>query len=854
MLTAWPRAAQTPDPQLSCMDLVAFLSVLAALFVVIALGQPLAERLRLPFTALLAVIGILLGGAAGFFLHTDYTDALDPLARPILDLPVGAQTFLYVFLPTLLFQVALTLNLRRMLDDWVPILVMAVLAVVVATFVIGFALMPFAAQPLVVCLLVGAIVATTDPSAVVSIFREIGAPQRLSRLIEGESLLNDAAAIALFGAIVALILPGAAEVKLAAEWLGFGLQLGLGALTGYGIAVLAVLMMERLGGWRLAQVSLSLALPYITYITAEQVFAVSGVVAVVVAGMTMNLAGPGRLSPANWGYLRDTWELLAHWAGSLIFILAALLVPRLIDSITWTDVMLVGIVIAAATLARAVTLFGVLPLLRLVRLSPPISLAYKTVILWGGLRGAVTLALALAVTENPAIPPEAQRLVAVLATGFTLFTLLVQGTTLRWLIRLLGLDRLSPLEAALQKQVVAVALQTVREEVAEATQRHGLTRETVRAEAKAFADRLDAAVAAAEAAREILDRDRLTLGLVTLAGREREMILEGFRERTISARVVERMLADAARLIEATRTGGRTAYRATARANVAHGRAYRLAAALHRLGISGPLGELVAARFEVILITRMILRDLQDFVEDRILRIHGRRVTELLSEVLARREEELDREIEGLRLQYPGYADALERSFIRRTRVRLEEREIAASFDDGLIGADLHASLMREIAARRRAAEARPRLDLSLQKQELVAQFPLFASLSEAQRRRLSRALVTIYAEPGEAIIRRGEQVRSVFFIASGAVEREMAGQTQRLGRGDMFGELALLAGQKVRRGRVRTITHCTLLRLDEARFLRLLQRLPDLRERAIEAAAAQGADAAAIEARVRGA
>ncbi len=834
------------------MDLVAFLSVLAALFVVIGLGQPLAERLRLPFTALLAIIGIAIGAAATHLLFTDLTDALDPLAISILELPVGAQTFLYVFLPTLLFQVALTLNLRRMLDDWVPILVMAVLAVVVSTFVIGFALLPFAAQPLVVCLLVGAIVATTDPSAVVSIFREIGAPRRLTRLIEGESLLNDAAAIALFGAFLALTLPGAGEPKLATQWLTFVAQLGLGGLSGYLIARALVTMMEWLGSRRLAQVSLSLALPYITYIVAEQLLSVSGVVAVVAAGATLNLAGPARLPPANWAYLRDTWELLAYWAGSLVFILAALLVPRLLDTITWWDVALVGVVVVAATVARAVTLFGVLPLLRLARLSPPISIGYKVVILWGGLRGAVTLALALAVTENPAIPADAQRLVAVLATGFTLFTLLVQGTTLRWIIRRLRIDRLSPLEAALQKQVVAVALQTVREEMAEATQRHGMTREIARGEAKAFAERLDAAVEAAEESQEILDRDRLTLGLVTLAGREREMILEGFRERTISSRLIERMLADAARLIEATRSGGRTAYRAVARANIAHGRGHRLASALHRsLGISRPLADLVAARFEVILITRMILRDLQDFLDDRILRIHGRRVTDLLHEVLSRRIEELDREIEGLRLQYPGYADALERSFIRRTRVRLEEREIEASYDDGLIGTDLYNSLMLQVRARRRAAEVRPRLDLSLHKREMVTQLPMFAGLTESQQRRLARALVTIYAEPGDVLLRRGSTVRSVFFIASGAVERDIAGQTTRLGRGEMFGEIAMLSGRQVRRGRVKAITHCTLLRLDEARFLRLLKRLPDLRARAVQAAAAEGGDPAEIEARI---
>ncbi len=834
------------------MDLVTFLGVLAALFVVIGVGQPLAIWLRLPFTVLLAMIGILIGAGAGYLLSTELTDAFDPLASTILDFPVGSQTFLYVFLPTLLFQVALTLNLRRMLDDWVPILVMAVLAVVIATFTIGFALLPFAAQPLVVCLLVGAIVATTDPSAVVGIFREIGAPRRLTRLIEGESLLNDAAAIALFGLFVTLTLPGAGDPALQAQWLAFILQLGLGAVSGYAIARILVVVMDWLRGFRLAQVSLSLALPYITYIAAEQLLSVSGVVAVVAAGMTLNLTGPARLSPANWGYLRDTWELLAHWAGSLIFILAAILVPRLLDDVTWVDVGLVGVVVVAAMVARAVTLFGVLPLLGMFRLSPPISPAFRFVILWGGLRGAVTLALALAVTESAVIPPDAQRLVAVLATGFTLFTLLVQGTTLRPMIRWLRLDRLPPLEAALQNQVVAVALQTVREEVAETAKRHQLTKDIVRSEAKSFGARLDTAVKAAEKAQEILDRDRLTLGLVTLAGREREMILEGFRERTISNALIERMLSDAARLIEATRSGGRSAYRSTARKNTAQGWGHRIAYLLHRhLRISRPLADLVAARFEVLLITRMILSDLHEFVDTKIQRIHGRRVTDLLHEVLHRRAEELDRDIAGLRLQYPGYAEQLERGFIRKALLRLEEREIEASFDDGLIGADLYNSLRRSIAARRRAAETRPRLDLSLHKREMVERFPLFAGLSPQQQRRLARALVTIFAEPGETIIRRGAPVRAVFFIASGAVEREVGGQRQRLGNGEMFGEISMLAGKRVRRGRVRAITHCTLLRLDEARFLRLLRRLPELREAVLGNAEDRGADIEDIEARI---
>lgn len=824
------------------MDIVVFLTVLAGLFLVIGFGEPIAARLRLPFTVFLAIAGIIAGAAAGVALRSDLTDLLDPVASTIVGLPVSSRVFLYVFLPTLLFQVALTLNLRRLLDDLVAILTLAILAVVITTFAIGAALAPFAAQPLVICLLVGAIVATTDPSAVVGIFREIGAPRRLGRLVEGESLLNDAAAIALFGLFVGLAPSGASAPGLGPQAGAFALQLLGGGAVGYAIARLLVVAMDRFRGQRLAQVSLSLALPYVTYIAAEQFLGASGVLAVVAAGMTFNLLGPARLPPQNWQYLRETWELLAHWTGSLIFILAALVVPRLLDDVGWSDLGLVGVVVAAATAARAVTLFGVLPVLERTGLSRRIGPGYRIVILWGGLRGAMTLALTLAVSENPALPEETRRFVVVLATGFTLFTLLVQGTTLRAVIRWTRIDRLPPIERALQSQVQAVALQTVREEMAETARRYELTHSIVRSEAKRFAARLDEAVQAAEKTQSILDRDRLTLGLVTLAGREREMILEGFRERIISTALIERMLSDAARLIERTRQGGRSDYRRAAREGIGYGRRHRLAYFLHRrLRISGPLAALAADRFEILLITRMLLRDLHDFIDTKIRRIHGRRVAELLHEVLKRRAEEVDREVAGMQLQYPGFAEQLERGFLRKAQLRIEEREIESAFDDGLIGADLHQSLMRELRARRRAIDIRPRIDMSLHKREMLQQFPLFAALPERRQRRLARTLVTIFAEPGEMIIRRGRAARAVFFIASGAVERELRGTRQRLGRGEMFGEIALLRGQRNRRGQVRAITHCTLLRLDEARFLRLLARYPELRAQLVDSAVERG-------------
>ena len=488
-------------------------------------------------------------------------------------------------------------------------------------------------------------------------------------------------------------------------------------------------------------------------------------------------------------------------------------------------------------------LFGLLPLLTALKLSPTVERPYRVAILWGGLRGAVTLALALAVTESFRVPDGIQRVVGILATGFTLFTLIVQGTTLRWVIGRLGLDRLSPIDEALSRQVVAVALQTVREDVARTTENYELNHDTVRSEAKRFGERLDAAVKSAEESADILDRDRITLGLIALAGHERETILARVRERTISARMAEQALSDADRLIEGARSQGRSGYNRTARRSVAYGRGFRIVLPLNsRLRLSGPLARMTADRFELLLSQRLVLRDLGAFIDGRIRRIHGRRVAELLHELLARRIEMVETALEGLRLQYPGYAEELERRFIRRTALRLEEREYTAMREDGLIGAEVYTALMQDLDARRAVAEERPHLDIALQRAELVRQFPLFAGLDDAVLKRLGRALKTRYVNAGEVIIRKGNASRSVFFIASGAVQLETAGQTWRLGRGEMFGQMAILL-QKARRAEVRAIAPSTLLVLDDTRFRRLLERSDALQDAVRTSAEKSGVD-----------
>jgi monovalent cation:H+ antiporter, CPA1 family len=157
-------------------------ALVAGLLVLISFAQPLADRLRLPYTVLLAVLGTALASLAAFLLYTPLTDAFDEIAEPLVKFPINASVFLIIFLPLLLFHASLTIDVREFVDDAAPILTLAVLAVFVSAAGVGFTLSVAGGVPLTVALLVGAIVATTDPAAVVGIFRDsrCGPPARSS--------------------------------------------------------------------------------------------------------------------------------------------------------------------------------------------------------------------------------------------------------------------------------------------------------------------------------------------------------------------------------------------------------------------------------------------------------------------------------------------------------------------------------------------------------------------------------------------------------------------------------------------------------------------------------------------------
>ena len=176
-----------------------------ALLGLVSLLLPLAERFAIPYAVLLALVGIAIGAATNIPLAYQPGGIVGDVVGWLRDFGLSAESLLYVFLPALLFEAAIGVDVRQLSDEVAPVLLLAAIGVVVCTFVVGFALWPVSPVGVLACIILGAIIATTDPVAVVAIFHDIGAPRRLSTLVQGESQFNDAAAIAIYSLAVAML-------------------------------------------------------------------------------------------------------------------------------------------------------------------------------------------------------------------------------------------------------------------------------------------------------------------------------------------------------------------------------------------------------------------------------------------------------------------------------------------------------------------------------------------------------------------------------------------------------------------------------------------------------------------------
>lgn len=820
------------------LDPALVLLVVAVLLIVVGVSQPVAAHLRLPQSVVLAAIGMAIGALPAVTVHLGLSHSFDVAAELFARLPISSVTFIYVFLPLLVFEAGIATDVKRTLDDAAAILLLAVIATLITAAAIGFALWPIAQAPLVVCLLLGSIVATTDPAAVIAVFRDVGAPRRLTWLVAGEALLNDAAAIALFILLLGFIEAGRELSALAGLGEFFALFVG-GGVLGYFVGRLLLWSMRHVSGDRLAEATLTLAFAYLSFIAAERLAHVSGVVAVLAAGLTVSALGPSRIAPENWTFLVELWEQIAFWARSLVFVLASILVPRLLVDIGARDVMLLAVLIAAAFAARIVSLFVLMPPLERWRLIQRIDPTYKLAILWGGLRGALTLVLALAVTENAALPRETQRFVAVLATGLVLFTLFVNGTTLRAVIRVLGLDRLSGRDEALRDHILALSHVDARDAAQELARTHTLSQAAVTRVVAPYEAKMAAAKAIESAALNLAEEDRLAIALVALGNQERALVIEMLREGIASPVAVQELLRHADALAEAARSEGRAGYQKASEAALAHPLNFRFAYFLYRrFGIVWPLADRLAERLEILLVMRFAIERLKRFNEHQIRGLFDAHVAAATREIIDERRLAIESALDALRRQYPDYLAELEVRFLRQSTLHREINRYRSLFDEGLISREIYDDLQRNTMLESSALQ-RPRFDIGLDTHLLVKRLDLLAGLDERQLESVCRLLRPRFAVPNEHIIRKGERGDAVYFIASGVVEVLLPDRRVRVASGEFFGELALLSG-RLRQADVVAVTYCQFLVLRRTDFELFMKANPEARETILRIAEAR--------------
>lgn len=399
-------------------DIVLLVRILVILLLIALTVILITRWLAVPYTLGLVVVGLLIG-----------------FINPIPAIHLTPALVLFVFLPALLFEGSWSISVRLLLENWVAIFLLAVPGILLELVLIAVPLHFFAGIDWGDSFLLGAILSPTDPVAVLGLFRQLKVNTRLSTIIEGESLFNDGVAGALYQVFLAFVLVSAHGQSLSggqAWWNGIGtflLEAGGGVLIGSACGFLVSRLVRHIDD-PLIETTITIVTAYGVYLVADSLHT-SGILAVILAGLILGSYGRSISMQERTREAVDSfWSMIAFLANALVFLLVGVeLNPLLFLSSQQNTPLL----IAAAVAIIAVLLARFVMVLLLPRQAPRgISLrSWRFVIFWSGLRGALSLALVLAL---PLDVPDRNALVFS-TYAVVLFTLLVQGFSLRWILK-----------------------------------------------------------------------------------------------------------------------------------------------------------------------------------------------------------------------------------------------------------------------------------------------------------------------------------------------------------------------------------------------------------------------------------
>ncbi len=802
--------------------------LIAGLLVLALTARSLCRSVPIPYTVFLVLIGLLLGWQA-----RSPGSGLESLQG----LQLTPELVLFVFLPALLFESAINLNVRRLIQDLAPVMILAIPALFLSTAMIGIGLWLLIGVPLPQALLFGALISATDPVAVIALFKELGVSERVTTLVEGESLFNDAVAIVLFHILLVFVVSGELSwIDVGTSSIEFVRVFFLGLLVGGVSGLLIGEVFCRLRAGMDAMLLVSLILAYVSFIVADHVFHVSGVMAVVGAALALSFSLLTHAPRVTSRSISEVWELIALAGNSLLFLLVGLSVDvtQLADYLP-----MIGIAVVLVLLGRALSVYTLLPLTVRMFSLPRIERNEKHVIWWGGLKGGLALAIALSIPQGT---PGRSTIIHV-TVGVVLFFLLFNGTTIQPLIRLLKLDRFTTEEQTERRRVLQAA----------GTRAHGILQ------------RMQANGVFGSSAGKLIWR-----AVAPLFESDSGTCVADDARRELHLRLAQREIEEFQSLHDIglinTYTyldlySGAQGFRESWAASVA-------------TGASRPnAGDSLFVRLEKSVLQRMRQLDLlaplleryQDF---RLANRVSRHIAVILSCGVALEELRQEMEVESgseanlqhyqarlqrhaARLQelahdFPDYYARFTNSLGRRIILRSVQQLLEEERHHGGIGSKVYSHVSRQFQAAQQQLESAVHGLHHLQPSELIGTVPLLMGLARPVLEGIARQSRVMRFLTGDVIIGYGEQGDALYIIRSGQVgvyKGTEGGEIQRIAlleAGDFFGEAALL-GAQVRTATVRAEIPCTVLRLRRQDVLRCAEQEPALASRLREANVSRG-------------
>ncbi len=800
------------------MPLSEIILVVMGLLAVSMMAAAVCSYIPIPYTVFLVILGMFLGSLARQNTELNF----------LLDFQLSPDLVLYLFLPVLVFESAINLDARSLIKDIVPILVLAIPALVISTAIIGLGLWFIEDFNIIYALIFGALISATDPVAVISLFKELGAPHRLTILVEGESLLNDATAIVLFNILLGISIWeqfGVFDfyVAIAEFFKVFFGGLGIGIIIG----VITSEILHRIHANISAYLIMSIVVAYSSFAISEHLMHVSGVMAVVSSAITLGLLGVSRIPQRERETVDETWDVLALVCNSLLFLLVGLSVDV---SLLFSHVDTIFIAIILVLIARAAGVYTLVPATVKIFNLPKVSMNERHIMWWGALKGGLAIAIVLSI---PSEIPGRETLIYV-TLGVVLFSLLINASTVRPLMHKLGFDQFTDEEEVELQQGLKQSLSHT-EDVLEAFKRANIiprsTTKLIQERTKKIFEsggtesdkyiktryvRVTALRMEMKELKDLYDIGFLQyytyMNMRILLQRERDALASNLSDEERNDVKIKQnpFLKFESAVIKRLRE---------------HDFASGILSRYQYIRFSQTLQRNIAG----LLICRKIIRNINnlDGIDSEIKEI----VVSGYKERRNRRKARLDNIAEN----FPDFYSRFETRLFEKVSLNAADFFIREAYNNRELGAKVFVNIKERIAE---AIDELPQITDSipiLQTRDIIAMVPLFEGLSEKLLDQLSDRAKLLTFLQGDLIIGQNEKGDSLYIINHGEVTIYKTEQEDEpiaeLRKGDFFGEMALL-GEQVRTANVKANKPSSLLRLRRKDILLMAENEPELRDR----------------------